>query len=377
VSRSSLGSLAAILYDAVRLGFRRHRIRAREREKALTESKTVLRRERLVAVDVGAANGLLPHWESLAGVSSIYQIEPRDDACEELRKANALRPHHEGFRVLNVALSENGGPATIYVSNAPTGSSLLETDPARSPDCRDYVDLTYLYPIVPKEIATETLDAVMRNVDEPRIDLVKLDVQGFELPILRGAGAARLDALLGAEVEIGLHDLYPRDLGFEAIARFMEEHGLELFDVRAARVHRPRNNDHGAYQRDIFGVHVNAPSISARIWEFDAVYFRRKSLLLAARDEGAIRRMIIVYATYNFFSEAYALVEKAEAEGIFTAIAAAELQRSIVAIHRARHVRAWFAPSPGLDHVRRLVYRASPRSAPRWCQYMYQEYPNG
>jgi FkbM family methyltransferase len=366
-----------MVYDATRLVFNRRQIRIREKEQSLAQAKAVLAGERLVSVDVGAANGLLPHWESLEGLGPIYQVEPRDDACEVLRGINASRRHPENFHVLNVALSENGGPATLYVSNAPTGSSLLDFDPAQSPDCKDYVDLTYRYPIVPEEIATQTLGAVMDSARESRIDLVKLDVQGSELPILRGAGAARLDALLGVEVEVGLHDFYPRDLGFEGVTRFMEEHGLELFDVRVARTHRPRDNTRGGYQRDIFGVHENSPSISARIWEFDAIYFRRKSLLLAARNEGAIRRMIIVYATYNFFSESYALVEKAESEGILTASAAADLQKSIVAIHHARHGRAWLADSPTLERLRRLIYRVSPRSAPRWCQHMYQEYPSG
>ena len=77
----------------------------------------VLARERFVAVDVGAAKGLLPHWESLEGVGTIYQIEPRDDACEELRGLNALRRHPEGLRVLNVALSENRALAIMVMSN--------------------------------------------------------------------------------------------------------------------------------------------------------------------------------------------------------------------------------------------------------------------
>jgi FkbM family methyltransferase len=377
VSQPFWRSFAGIVYDATRLAFNRRQIRIREKEQSLVESKAALGPERFVSVDVGAANGLLPHWESLEGLGPIYQMEPRDDACDELRRINAGRRHPEDFHVVNIALSEKGGPATLYVSNAPTGSSLLDFDPALSPDCKDYVDLTYRYPVVPKEIATETLGAFMDSAGEPRIDLVKLDVQGSELPILRGAGAARLNALLGVEVEVGLHDFFPRDLGFEGVTKFMEEHGLELFDVRVSRTHRPRNNERGGYQRDIFGVHENAPSISARIWEFDAIYFRRKSLLLAARDEGAIRRMIVAYATYNFFSEAYALVEKAESAGILTAAVAAQLQGSIVAIHSARHSRAWFADSPGLERLRRLIYRFSPRSAPRWCQHMYHEYPSG
>jgi FkbM family methyltransferase len=337
----------------------------------------ILDKDRLIAVDVGAANGLLPHWEMLDGIATIFQIEPRADACRELEQANKCRCRPDLYRVVETALSQSGGMATLYVSNAPTGSSLFRTDPGASPDCGDYVDQSYLYPITEHPIATETLTATMDRHGEPQLDLIKLDVQGSELPILRGIDAGRMDSLLGVELEIGLHDFYPEDVGFGSVLRFMEEHGLELFDVRVARVHRPRGSDHGYYQRRIFSVYDNAPTVSARVWEFDAVFFRRQSTLIALRDPKTLRRMVIVYCTYNFFSEAYALIEKAEAAAIFAAGEAGGLKQLVADLHRCRHFRAWHADTAQMEWLRKLRYRVAPRSAPRWCQYMYQDYPNG
>jgi FkbM family methyltransferase len=349
----------------------------RDRQNCLELSNQILGAQKFVAIDVGAANGLLPHWESLDGVANIHQIEPRADACRDLEAANALRSQPNLYNVVQTALSEKGGPTTLYVTSAPTGSSLLPFDAMEATDCSEYVDRTYLHPIVEVTIETETLGSIMERIALPRCDLIKLDVQGAELQILRGLEEVRRSDLLGVELEIGVHDLYPKEAGLEAVLPFMQANGLELFDVRVARVHRPSGNDHSYYQRKIFSVYGNSPSVSARIWEFDAVFFRRKSLIIASGDIAALRRMAIVYCTYNFFSEAYDILEKGQTAGILSESEATRLKGLIVELHRVKAFRVWLADTPGMDRWRRLMYRIAPRSAPRWCQYMYQNYPNG
>ena len=370
-------SLVSAAADMVRRAFISPASRAAERMAALEPARALLGEQPLVAVDVGAANGLLPHWEFLDGLAEIVQVEPRADACAELEANNARRADPRHFRVVPAGLSEIGGESTLYVSNAPTGSSLLRLDPAASADCRDYVDLTYLYPITEERIVTRTLASVMDGLGLTHLDLIKLDVQGSEIAILRGLDPARRSSLLAAEMELGLHDLYPREAGFEVAREYMEALGMELFDVRVARVHRPFCNDHAYYQHQVFGVHANSPTISARIWEFDAVFFRRKSLLLAEGDPLELRRMMLTYCTYNFYSEAYSLAEKAHSAGLLSQADTEMICTTIVELHRRRVRREWLTDSPVLERVRQLMYRIAPRSAPRWCQYMYQEYPNG
>jgi len=350
---------------------------AAESEAIATAANEVLGQQRMVAVDVGAANGLLPHWEALDGVATIYQVEPRADACRELERINAGRRRPELYHVVQAALSETGGPATLYVTNAPTGSSLLPFDGRKTSECDDYIDLTYRHPITELLIETETLANLVERNRQTRVDLIKLDIQGAELPVLKGLGPTMSDGLLGAEIEIGLHDFFPQEVGLEAIIAHMRDHGLELFDVRVARVHRPRDNDHSYYQRRIFSVYDNSPTVSARIWEFDAVFFRRKSLVLATADAATLRRMMVVYCVYNFYSEAYSLAEKAAAASMISAAEASALKSAIVALHRRTHARSWLADTPAMNRWRQLMYRIAPRSAPRWCQYMYQNYPSG
>ncbi len=339
--------------------------------------RSILADQRLVAIDVGAALGLLPHWHLLDSVAQVYQIEPRSEACDELRRANDLEGMSDTRRVLCAAVAGTEGPRTLYVSNAPTGTSLLRMNPEAERDCGDYVDSQYLFPITERQITTRRLSSLMDEAREDHVDLVKLDIQGAELEALHGLGPARLASLLGVELEVGMHAFYPKETRLPAVDQFMGENGFELFDVRVARVRRPLGDKEESYERSVFSVDSNSPTIAARLWEFDAIYFRKKSVLLDQRDAGAIRRMALVYAAYNFYSEAHSLVMKAQAAGIFDGETALDLKQSIVDLHFVANYRPWLADTRFWRTVRRIGVRLSPRNAPRWCQHMYQGYPNG
>ena len=339
--------------------------------------RSILVDERLVVIDVGAANGLLPHWALLNGVAEVYQIEPRKDACVELERTNQADGLTATRHVVCVGIAGTDGPRTLYVSNVPTGTSILRFEAEAGADCADYVDPNYLFPITEQSIETRRLSSIMDAASEPQVDLIKLDIQGAELESLRGLGPERLSNLLGVEMEIGMHSFYPKEASFSATEQFMSELGMELFDVRVARIRRPLHGEDGAYETEVFSVDPNSPTIAARIWEFDAIYFRRKSLVLSRGDAGEVRRMALVYATYNYYSEAHSLVEKAALAGVFDANVADEIKQAIVDLHHVTNYRPWLANTPFWRKVRTIGMRIAPRNAPRWCQHMYQGYPNG
>ena len=333
--------------------------------------------QRLIAVDVGAANGLLPHWNTLDGVACIYQIDPRDDACAALEKMASASGDPELYRVVRAAVAGFEGPRTLYVSNAPTGTSLFAPDLSAAADAGVYLSEDYFFPIVEQTIETRTLASIFDELGESRADLVKLDIQGAELEALQGFGEGRLSDLLAVELEVGLTGIYPQAADFSAIQDYMISRGFELFDVRVARSRLPYQGGEGTYQTDVFSTYENSPTISARVWEFDVVYFRKRSAVLDGGDAGKIRRLAAAYLTYNYFAEAFSLIASAEKLKIFSNAEALSLKKTIVDIHRVREFRPWYANNRFWALVRRIGERIAPRSSPRWCQYMYQNYPSG
>jgi FkbM family methyltransferase len=99
----------------------------------------------------------------------------------------------------------------------------------------------------PRTVPMKRLDDLMasRQVEEPI--LLKLDAQGFELEILRGAP----DTLARAEVVILEASLIPYNQGAPLIAEviaFMQERGFIAYDIYGG--HR-RETDYALYQTDI------------------------------------------------------------------------------------------------------------------------------
>lgn len=339
-------------------------------------SSKVLGGTKFIALDVGAANGVPPNWRALDGVGDIYQVEPRAEACETLRAENAAKEHGARYHVLEVAVSGTTGERTLFVSNVPTGTSLLQPDGDADIDSSAYVDTNYFNPLTQTTIVTRRLDEVLDGAGVKSVDMIKLDIQGTELEALKSLGDDRLGGLLCAEMEIGLHELYRDGSRLGDYLDFMRGRGLVPFDFKCARTYQSLNGKRDGY-RDVFGVMENSPTLSAKLWELDGLFFLRRTIVLERRDPALVRRMMIAYMTYNFFAEAYDLSNRAADAGIITAAEAAELARCVTAIHRARAYRPWYGNGTWWGFGRRIGEQTAPRNAPRWCQYMYQAYPNG
>jgi FkbM family methyltransferase len=345
------------------------KLKRRRRKAALgAAARKLLNGERLVAVDVGAAHGLMRHWATIDQVAHFYLVEPNPETSADLRR---MYPG-SNLKVLPVALSGRGGKRTLNVTNVSTGSSLLPIDEAF---VKQYCSRDYFFPVRQVELDTRSLQQAMDAENEPRVDLIKLDTQGTELEIFEGLGAARLDQVLAVELEVGMPGAYVGQAQLPDVQRFMEGRGLVLFDLRCNRTHRPKGSRFDFYQKEVFGVYANAPTISAQLFEVDAVYFRNPLPLIARKDAGAIRRLLAAYCMYNFFSEAHHVAEQTRLAGVFSPAEFDEAARAIVSWHNDYHRR--FYHSPAFDGLRRVLYHFAHATAPRWAQYLYHEYPSG
>jgi FkbM family methyltransferase len=328
----------------------------------------------LIGIDVGGAKGLQPHWWTFHGSADFYVFEPHPESFEEIKMLYANSEYPEMYRVLPYGLSGTGGIRTLYKLNAPTGSSLLPID--LNSEFVNEND-SYIFPIREERINTRTLKEIMIENKEERVDLIKLDVQGAELEILKGLGDERLDQLLLIELEVGFAHEHIGAPTFAEVDTFMSSRGLQLFDVSVARAHRSKGGDSSWYQERVFGVHGKSPKISARLWEFDAVYFRDPKPMIAKKDADGIRRLLACYCAYNFFSEAYYLTEKSESAGLFSEETSKDIKKVLVDWHRALHYRFYHKPTWFFNKVRAINRPLHLGRESTWKQYMWFDYPNG
>lgn len=108
--------------------------------------------------------------------SRVVAIEPNPHAADRLRRNFSSE---ERVDILQCALGAVSGSATLHVTTNSVSSSLLA--PAR------HSGLTTNHVI---DVDVRTLETILSGVEPARHTLLKLDLQGFEIPALEGAKAA-------------------------------------------------------------------------------------------------------------------------------------------------------------------------------------------
>jgi FkbM family methyltransferase len=178
-----------------------------------------------VIFDVGANVGQsITRFRGLFQRSTIHAFEP------DARAFQTLRERFEGVDgvTLNpVALGAAASTATLHRYSFHEVSSLVPLDDAswwrRELDLQEVEQTT---------VPVDTLDRYCAAQGIETIDLLKIDVQGFEPECLRGAAGMLAARKIGAiQLEVLLHPLYARPIHFADIEALLVPHGYRLFTV--------------------------------------------------------------------------------------------------------------------------------------------------
>tara|TARA_Y100001970_G_scaffold293550_1_gene441143 strand:- start:3684 stop:4550 length:867 start_codon:yes stop_codon:yes gene_type:complete len=153
----------------------------------------------------------------------VIGFEPEPMAFEEMSPSGLWRSE----KFFEIAL---GGPDTssiLQVPRDPTGASFLEHDTAIGARY-GLDDLFQVERTV--DIKTVTIDYAVANLGVPKPTLLKLDVEGIELDILKGSGEA-LKSIVAIKLEAGyIRHRIGQPLAGELIA-FLEGQGLYAVDI--------------------------------------------------------------------------------------------------------------------------------------------------
>jgi len=176
----------------------------------------------LVVVDVGCRWGFDEKWQPLGSHVDLIGFDADAAECRALLAAAA-----GGSRVRYVAaaLGAAPGPAKLYVTREPACSSLYPPDPELIAERRELA-CTELVATVDVELTT--LDAWAAAAGVARVDVLKLDTQGSELDILRGAERL-LGTVRALEVEVELNPIYRGQPLFGDVDRFLRQRGFVLW----------------------------------------------------------------------------------------------------------------------------------------------------
>ena len=256
----------------------------------------------MVCVDIGASYYPHPAWELFRRSSRALWIAVEPNEKNVAYLSDWYWPSKP--RLEAVGLSEKGGEQLLYVTNIDSGSSLLP--PVISPNMVhrvDHRDRDYFFPVTERRIQTKSLSEILTGNDAINPDrpvVVKLDTQGTELSILKGAEQLFTERrIVGIETEATLlAEPYMAGSGkFWEICQFLEARGFELLQIKPIEA-LPKRQETKLRGR----TYLN---------ECDAV-FSLKREEIAKRPPAHVLALFGFYLSYQLFEEARSLFDKIE-----------------------------------------------------------------
>ena len=136
-----------------------------------------------IIFDVGAHHGYVSRtFRELFPTATIYAFEPFEASFEQLKENTASDPR---THVFNYGLSDRDGVQSFHSNPVSVTNSLLSTDESGAQTWgTGFLETQRIV-----QAQFKTIDSVVATMRIPRIDILKLDVQGAEYLVITGASA--------------------------------------------------------------------------------------------------------------------------------------------------------------------------------------------
>jgi FkbM family methyltransferase len=172
-------------------------------------------------IDVGAAGGALEAWRQFGDKAKIFCFEAREDEASNLAGGNT----DSNIEYVPVALSADSRGIALTVTSNLGCSSVY---PPIKQLYQRYPGNAMLRPISNANCPSITLDEFIEKRGIKIVHAMKLDTQGSELDILKGAENA-LKACIFLIVEVEFNALYEGQPLFCDVDRFLRDRGFVLW----------------------------------------------------------------------------------------------------------------------------------------------------
>jgi FkbM family methyltransferase len=205
----------------------------------------------MTVLDVGANIGSHTlHLARLVGPTGrVYAFEPTAFAYAKLLRNLALNPDLASrvatYQCFLIREGSNGVPEKVY------SSWPLAARPNVHPKLLGQQKST-------GGAEAKTLDRIMIENGDPAINVIKIDVDGFECDVLSGAGATLSRHKPTLVMELSPYILAERGCSAEQLISLLQSHGYRLFDERTEKQLRTDHDSISRMVRDGESVNVIA-----------------------------------------------------------------------------------------------------------------------
>lgn len=227
------------------------------REFASSEVAATFREKPLGFVDVGARGGVHPLVEPLAGATAVLAFEPDREECDRLQQEFRKQGPWALFAVEAAALAGAEAMADFHVYASAVNSSLRQLHPG----------FVQRYAIKGAEqtatvrMLTTTLDKVLferRPKEDFWGEILKLDAQGSDFEVLRGASRTLDERTVAIYVETQFFQQYREQKLFSEVELLLREHGFSFFGFASIHGRSSKRMDKRTHAWTERVLHANA-----------------------------------------------------------------------------------------------------------------------
>jgi len=183
--------------------------------------KFLIKNKEPIIFDVGAHNGeSIKRFKNIFKNPKFHSFEPQKINYYKLKKYE-----DKNTKINNLALGANNKVLKFYINNDDSTSSFLKAS--------DFQKFNNKKLKINKidNIKISTLDDYVKKNKVNSIDLLKIDVQGFESDVLLGARKSLKNIVKVVELEIIFIDYYQKKSSFYLLESILYPLGFELFTI--------------------------------------------------------------------------------------------------------------------------------------------------
>ena len=225
--------------------------------KTLNNLKYIHKDFALTLIDIGAAGDIEPRWKSISRHLNYIGFEP-DERSRKLLKNNN---NCNGYYIYPNAVWDKNTKININFTMGPQVSSFY------SPN----FNFTNLFPKPERFDIKEVISVDSVTIDSlkiPEMDFIKIDIQGGELNVLKGAKKS-LKKTIGLEIEVEFIELYKEQPLFGDLTKFLKSKNLEFIDF--VNLCRWERTGHNGFGQCVFGdaLFLKTPEFMIENHKFD------------------------------------------------------------------------------------------------------------
>lgn len=263
-------------------------------QKAIREYRSQFKKFPLHIVDVGSTGGLHDRWYGLQEFCKFYTFDP-----DPRDQPNTERSIH-----FPVGLWSSHGEKVLHLTEFPSASSLYPLHP----NLQAFVNAPCHRVTEKTSVKVDSLERVLKGRPSPHF--IKVDAEGSDLEILKGAEFFLKTSCFGVQIEAPLIPRHEQAPLYGEISAYLEGLGFQLFDLCTERWIRT-NCVHGV------GAKAQTVWVDAVFFLSSEEFFKRIDPLSSEEKAISILHFVLLLIAYHLYDYATEILQTSEQKAAF------------------------------------------------------------